>query len=302
MTVTINTKALQERFSGVPFSGNPFSRIRCCKLQILGPIAAKDVKSSTSSLNSENGFTLIELMISLAIGSIVLLGTTVILTLSAETRSRVSGSKLIQEEATFVTQILQQQLSQIAYRGIDFNLLDSRIVPIPHYAGVFVKVDGQWDEGQMIKADATSVTFRINGSSDSSGNPDESITTCTGETVGQNQIIETELFLLNGQLVCTTDNRSEILAGSTNADRVENIYIEIGVDSDGDSKIDTVIPATTATQNDFSNARLVRLRVLLASADRVLRTKRNYQFNGQSIMATDFRVREEVVVAVATRN
>jgi len=44
------------------------------------------------------------------------------------------------------------------------------------------------------------------------------------------------------------------------------------------------------------------LRVLLASADGVVRTKRYYQFSGQNMVATDFRIREEVVVAVATRN
>jgi len=293
----MNTRTLPIRPSGFLFSNK-----NCCKLPIRRPSPANKLNSSNCNGNSEKGFTLIELMISLVVGSIVLLGTTVLLTLSAETRARVSGMKLIHEEATFLTQILQQQLSQIAYRGINISLLDSRIIPIPYHDRTFLKVEGQWEEGQLIKADSTSLTFRTNGSSDSSANPDGSITTCTGETLGQNEIVETHLFLLNGQLGCTVGSETAILAGSSNANQVENVYIEIGVDSNGDSKIDSVIPATMATQKDFSNTRLVRLRVLLASADGVVRTKRNYQFSGQNMVATDFRIREEVVVAVATRN
>ena len=213
---------------------------------------------SKKDKQKSHGFTLLEMLITLVIASIVLLGSTTIVSTSADARHRVSNIRKLQEEATLLSQLFQHQFSQIAYRSVDSTLVDSLQLPVQHQNLVFPAVPGEWDAGQVIKADATSVTFRHSGASTVTGDADGTIYSCLGDAVTEDDIVETRFFLIDRQLGCTVGNDTLSVSGSTAASGIEEILIEIGVDNDGDRSIDEIMLATDATDDDFANTALLR--------------------------------------------
>lgn len=257
---------------------------------------------SIADKRKSSGFTLLEMLIALVIGSIVLLGSTTIVSTSADARHRVTNIRKLQEEATLISQLLQHQLSQIAYRSIDNDLINTRQLPVPHQEIIFPEVAGEWEAGQVVKADESSVTFRHTGASNAEGDADGTIFSCVGDVVAHDEIVETRLFLLDRQLFCNVGDNTQSVSGSLGSLGIEEIFVEIGVDSNNDRSIDRIIPATTATTDDFTSTRLLRIRLLLASENRAIKFNQNFSFNGTDRTADDFRIYKEVVVASATRN
>jgi len=250
----------------------------------------------------QTGLTLLELLVALGISSIVLLGITTLLASSAEARNRVANSRILHEQATLASQILPQQLAQIGYRAVDTSQLRSRIIPVTDPVQKFPAVDGEWESGQTIKADNTSLNFRFSGSSDISNNPDGTIRTCTGASIGIDDIAKVRLFLENNALRCSDGTTNELLIGSADNLLVEQMLIDFGVDATDDERIDSFISSTDATNEDYLNTSLVRIRLLLATKDRAIRFHQKYYFNGATHTATDKRIRQEVVIVVATKN
>ncbi len=255
-----------------------------------------------NSNHRHSGFTLLEMLIVLVIASIVLLGSTTIVSTSADSRHRVSNIRKLQEEATLLTQLFQHQLSQIAYRSIDDSLISTRHLPVQHQNVVFPAVAGDWEAGQVIKADGASITFRHSGASTIDGEADGTIFSCMGDTVSQDEIVETRFFLIDRQLGCTVADDTQSVSGSTSSTGIDEMLVEIGIDRNNDSSIDEIILATEATDEDFSNTRLLRIRLLLSSEDGALNFNQNYSFNGEDRTSDDFRIYKEVVVASAIRN
>lgn len=253
-------------------------------------------------LYCNKGFTLLELLIALVISTIIILGITTVLLSSAEARNRVVGLQQLQEEATVASQLLKQQLSQIGYRGIDLALIDSRVIPVNALDQEFPAVVNSWQAGQIVKADTNSLTYRFAGATDFDGNPDGSIRTCLGGVVGQGEIIESRLFLTDGELRCQVGADTEVLAGDTEDTVVEQLLVEFGIDSNGDLLLDTFKPAATSTQNDLLNVLFVRIRLLVASSNNAASMSSDYRFNGGNFNSSDNRIRREVVVAMDLRN
>lgn len=265
-------------------------------------VSKSRVRHSNICACRQRGFTLLELLIALLISSILLVSMGTMLQSSGEARNRVSSIRQLHEDTTLLSQLLSQQLAQVAYRPIDQILLDSKKMPVQGHPIKFLTVENEWVAGQVVKADNTSFTFRFSGADDADGNPDGSITSCLAMPVGETDIIDTRLFIRDGQLGCEVNNQVEILAGSSTTTKVEEMFVEIGVDNDDDLILDSMIPAESASETDFLNARLVRLRLLLASADRAIKFNQSYRFRNQNYTSTDFRLRKEVVVAMAIRN
>lgn len=255
-----------------------------------------------AAISHQRGFTLLELLIALVISSVLLLGISKVLISSAEAQNRVSSIRQLNEDAALLSQFLRLQLAQIAYRPIDMALQDTKQMPIQDTTIKFPAVENEWAVGQVIKADNTSVTFRFSGSDDQDGNPDGSIISCITSPVGEDEIVETQLFLLQGELGCSANSEVEILAGSAARTRVERMLVELGTDSNDDRVVDSMVAAATADESDFINARIVRIRLLLATADRAIKFNQDYSFNNQIFTAPDFRLRKEVVIAMAVRN
>lgn len=264
--------------------------------------AGSRIPAMKSSPRSTSGFTLIELMISIAIGIIILSSAVGLVYTSAETRSIVKHSAELQEEAFFITHTLKQQLAQTGYRGIIDGNPSSRSVPVATRATSFPSVPGEWETGQVIKTAADSLSYRFDGASQLDGSTDNSVFDCLGIPIPQGSLQVTEISLVDNQLVCTVDTESIVLIGTDQGIEVEALDFTLGINNIDDNGVDQYIDASSATTEDFLNTRHVALKLLLATRDGVTRNNQTYRYNGAETTATDNRLRLEVVVSVAIRN
>lgn len=252
--------------------------------------------------SNSKGFTLIELLLALLVGSIVMLGVSGLLQSSAKAHNRVASARLLHEDTDFGSTMLKQQIGQIGYRGLINDLVGSRALPVPDQAFIFPEDAGNWVAGQILKADNTSLTFRYSGASTETDDADGSILSCTGESIDSMTVVETTIRLQDGSVICSSQGLNEIIMGGSNGVLIEQMLIEIGVDDDNNFSIDRMVPASTAVETDFLNARSIRLKLLAASEDRAIDHHQRYIFNGTEITSTDNRIRKEVVIAMAIRN
>ncbi len=248
------------------------------------------------------GFSLIEVMISILIGSLVMAAATGMIRTSALTRGIVSSNAELQQEAFFATHALRQQLAQIGYRSIDRAGIAGRTLPIASPERTFPAVSGVWEEGQTLRAAGNSLWYRFDGASAADGSADGSIYDCLGNALPFGVAYEVQLSLQANQLVCTVGADSLALVGSANGTQVEQLEFSLGVDTDGDNGIDLNVAASAATAAELRDARHIMVRMLLASPDNVLSHNQTYRYQGVDVTATDRRVRNEVVVSVGLRN
>ena len=247
-------------------------------------------------------------MISMTIGTIIMTTAMGLMLSSSRARKTVDHMAAIQEESQFVSQFLKQQLLQIGYRGIDPSVSNPRIMPLRPKSARFTAVGGQWLQEQTLRVDGPMLTYRFDGSSDSTGAADASIFDCHGTAVPYGVVQEVSILLQGRQLICRVGGVDEVLAGSNAATRtnsgvgIEAMILQLGVDDDADDSVDRIIDAAAATDADFVDARHVTMRLLFATKDDVVRVSRSYRFNNANVVATDKRLRSETVISVALRN
>ncbi|MEM7257099.1 MAG: prepilin-type N-terminal cleavage/methylation domain-containing protein [Pseudomonadota bacterium] len=249
----------------------------------------------------QSGFTLIELMISISIGVILLLAATGMVVSTAESRRAVKHTAALQDESFFVSHVLKQQLAQAGYRPLTPATGVSRSIPIASRFDHFPAVSGVWQDGQLIRATANSLTYRFDGASRPDGTPDGSIFDCLGNAIPAGTIVESTISHIDDRLVCTVGANSAALMGGSTDTRVEQMMITLGIDNNGDGEIDNSVDSSLATVADFQNTINLTLRVLLASRNNVIKHNQSYYFNGATT-ATDHRLRTESVVSIGLRH
>ena len=253
-------------------------------------------------LYGHRGFSLIELMISLTIGVIVLTSATGLVVSSADARRIVKFSAELQEESFFVTHLLKQQLAQAGYRRIGTASATTRAIPIPNLDDHYPAITGKWLSGQLINISGGALSYRFDGASNPDGTADGSIYDCFGNAVPFGVVIESSISLQSNSLVCSIGANSTMLIDGTRDTIIEQLVFTLGVDSNNDRTIDRTVDSSVATAADYSNARNLTIRMLLASRDGVIKHNQTYRFNGVDTTATDNRLRTEAVVPVALRH
>lgn len=248
------------------------------------------------------GFTLVELLLAMLVGSIVMLGVSGLLQSSAKAHNRVASARLLYEDTDFGSTMLKQQIGQIGYRGVVNDQLGTRSLPIPDQRQIFPEEAGEWLPGQIVKADGTSLSFRYSGASTELDVADGTILSCTGDSIDSLTVVESTITLQSGVLSCFSQGQNEIIMGGSNGIVIEQMIVEIGVDDDNNYTVDRMVPATTAVATDFLNTKYIRVKLLAASEDRTIDHHQRYIFNGVETTSTDNRIRKEVVVAMAIRN
>jgi len=255
-----------------------------------------------SSRRAQGGFTLIELMISVTIGLIVVGVASSVLKQTVRGNLKIKDTAMMQESVFFTSHMVEQHLRQTGYKTVDSSLITGRRIPIPRNDETFPVVDGEWLEGQYLKADANSISIRFQGSSDSSGSADGSIIDCGGNAIESDSVSDISFSLDGGNLVCTSNGVPYILLGSENTLSVDTLIISLGLDAGNDGSIDRYVDSSVATNADLASTREVLLRLLLVSHRELDALKGTYLFNNSEIAYPDNRYRREVIIRTAFRN
>jgi prepilin-type N-terminal cleavage/methylation domain-containing protein len=261
----------------------------------MGPIP------QTGHRSGQHGFTLLELMISVTIGIIVVLSATGLVVTSSESRRIVKHSAELQEEAFYITHLLRQQLAQAGFRNLNSAGAGSRTIPISNRSDHYPASGSRWKNGQLIRVAGNALFYRFDGASLPDGSADRSIFDCLGNAIPAGAIIESSIALQDNNLICTVGTNTAMLIDGRQNTRVEQMLITLGVDSNNDGEIDYAVDSSLASADDFENSRSITVRLLLATADNVIKHHQTYYFNGTAT-ATDNRLRTEATISVALRH
>jgi len=249
------------------------------------------------------GFTLIELMISVVIGMTLILVAGNMYVGSVRSSASIAGETDLRETSYYLLLTLQQHLNQAGFRAIKpFNVLQAGSFPVPAKDSFFVSVEGEWAQGQYVKADGQTLAIRFGGATTDSAKPDSSMVDCSGTTVAYDDVETLEFSVANNQLTCTTASSSEVLAGDSGGTIVEGSAVRLGIDDNEDRSADRFVGGDAASEQDFLSTVSIEMRLLLASEDRVTTTRQDYVFNGENFTATDRRSRAEIIIYVALKN
>ena len=250
----------------------------------------------------KTGFTLVELLIAITIGLLVVSVASSVLLSTVRDNVKIRDSAMLQESAFFTSHLVRQHLRQAGFKNIDSSLVASRRIPIPRNDEVFAEITGSWLQGQYLKADANSISFRFSGSSNSSGVADGSIIDCAGNAVAENVVSDISLSLIDKKLVCSSAGTQQILIGSDDTLDVDSLTITLGVDTGGDGSIDQYVDSAAATSADFAATREILLRLVFVSNQRLDAKNHTYLNNGSEVNHPDDYYRREVVIRTWLRN
>ena len=248
------------------------------------------------------GFTLIELLIAMTVGLIVIGAASSVLQRTMKENLKINDSAMLQEAVFFTSFTLEQFLRQAGYKSIDSSLVRGRRLPVQRNEEVFPELESAWTQGQYLKADGSSISFRFGGSSDDAGVADGSIVDCAGNAIDANALSDISLSLVDGLLVCTSDGAQQTLLGGDNTLNIATLVISLGVDDGNDDSIDRYVDSADATANDLGKTKEIILRMLLVSNRQLDAFGRTYTFNSVETNYPDNRYRRELVIRTMLRN
>ncbi len=271
----------------------------------------------------EAGFTLIELMASIAIGLGISATALSFYVSTLDARRSIDARLELQESRYFVAQVLVQYLRQAGHRPLRLDMIDGAVLPV-RAAGIAFPAGDGWAAGQSLRAVDDGFALRYVGSStldaDGAPVPDGSITDCAGARLGDAERGSMSFTLEDGALVCTarraslasalTASAADIrvtLAGDGSADaedgvRVEDMYAVLGLDDDGDASGDRTVRLEAHAADAAGEPVSIELHVLVASADGALSAPEAYTFDAEEATPEDTRLRRDALVHVALRN
>lgn len=231
----------------------------------------------------ELGLSLIELMVALAVGLLIVISVTAILSGSLQI-FRVQGeSARIQETGRFIMDTLGRQINQAGYAAISPDYTD------PKLAFTGTPIIGEHGKVAIRTAE------RKDGSDYLAVSFDDNID-CQGNVVAGGTV-QNEFYLnTNDELVCASGGgAAEIVA-----DGVETFVIQYGIDADSDYSVDQYVDQPA----DWNQVRTVRVCVVVrAFSLGTSPTAQQYQdCAGVTQTAPDTRLRRVLSATFQLRN
>lgn len=262
------------------------------------------------------GFTLIELMISLAIGAIVIGAGLTLYVQTSSNRNLLQAELALQENSYYIDQTLRQLLNQTGHRPLNSTLLPTPVLPIYVPDDAFAETSGSaspagtagggttqggWEKGEYIRVENNGISIRFNGSSDASGDADGTIVDCQGGAIAESETADISFTVVDGALQCTSAGVSVDLIAQEDSVMIEDVALLWGLDTNNDNSVDNYVTATN-TLDDSDTLRSIRMLLLLSSRDEVAVSNPVYAFNGVEYTSTDSRIRREVATTVLIKN
>lgn len=181
--------------------------------------------STSTPLSVQSGLSLVEILIALALSSLLISAAFSILADSSQSLNVQKGMNHINETSRFTLETVAREIRKAGYRD-DVLINSSTVYPIDN--------DNQFDAGQSIRGTSRALTLRYQGS----GNPaDGRVLDCQGNPVSNTKIAVIRLRVVSGNLVCERLGNgwgtSQVLGA-----HVQGLLFEYGIDTNGDGEID----------------------------------------------------------------
>lgn len=247
------------------------------------------------------GFTLIELMISLAIGATVTGAGLILYLQMSKNRNLIEAELQLQSNSYFIHQTLRQFVNQAGYRPLDESSVSSSLLPVKTAEESFESVDSQWLDGSFFRSVTNGFAFRFEGSSNAAGVADGSLVNCQGEAIAANEIAEIQFTVTDGALLCTSAGTVVELISTDDDVNVERVVLNWGVDTNNDRSVDVYRSASSALGTG-EQLMAVQMSLLLSSRDGVKSGSNRYTFDGAEYDSTDSRLRRESVTTVQLKH
>ena len=236
------------------------------------------LQPSPFSLVTQQGFSLIEMMIASLVGLILIAGT----------MQMFSSTKQSSRTNTAITRMQENGRAGLYFLENSIRLSGYRADSLKDFTKVF-KDSSPFVVGQVISGidnDAVSGNNILDGSDSIlmryGGNADGFINDCVGNPIGDTQVVSKFLINDRGELVCIPDLVNNPGNWETLIDGVEDMQIFYGVDIDGDFTANYYVPANAKVPSG-SEVVSVRVSLLLQSDPKVATQAQAYRwFDGNN--------------------
>lgn len=221
----------------------------------------------------QQGFSLIELMISMVLGLAVIAGIGTV-AVSAKSASNYQQKTIeIQEKLTVVGTLVRSLLKQSGYIAMENNkVLSKESVFSPDKTfpghGQFlsgtetiknIKIGIEKGKTKMIQTHQDSLAFRFEG--------DAEVYDCNAEETNKGTIYTSTLYINNkGQLICAHKKGESILMGSrngVNGTKVISFKVTYGVDLQGNGDVGSYKGANAMQSSDWGKVKALDIEIIL---------------------------------------
>jgi type IV pilus assembly protein PilW len=280
---------------------------------------------TNKQMNNQNGFSLIELMVALAIGAVVILGVSGIFVGSRQNYSAQDESSKFQENVRLASELVSRTLKHAGHRAPSLSSTSSTsaAIPLSRESSLLPAVSGIEGTGITIGAqDSVTVRYQGNGLVAQNGAAGGMITDCTGTSIGTIPVagdiyspISFNTFavqLINGRpwLVCLTGVRPSGAASDPAVlpvpliPDVEAIEVTYGVfDNDDSATVSRYIRQSDGPAPErISSIRVYLLMRTEADISSVLDTQTYNLAEKTYGPFNDRRMRRVVEISAALRN
>jgi len=198
---------------------------------------------------SQQGVTLVELMVSMLVGVVLLSGVVAVYTGSKQTYGARGGMSALQENGRIAIKRLQRGVLPAGYPK------NSGREPIISEASQVTNASGITFSSDNANGDRLTVSFTPFGGANTQD--------CLGQTGMVNGLIVNNYFVQNGRLVCRGSGNA---TPQPIAEAVDNMQVLYGVDTDSDGFANQYQNASSA---DWNNVVSIQVALLINSIDNV---------------------------------
>lgn len=225
----------------------------------------------SQSLQRQRGVTLVELMISLALGVVLVLAATDVMLSGRQTYISISASAGIQDSAGYIQSLLRTQINHAGFTSNPVKSLSTEFAADTAASSTSGGI--AWSAAQVVSG-VRSTT--ITGSPDTlyvrlQGNSDGSTLDCLGQSVVSGDTVVMKLYMASDlALYCTVSGHDTNTKNQTQplVQGIEGIRLLFGVDSNEDNAIDKWLQTTqlaTASTTDKTHITAVRVGLIISS-------------------------------------
>lgn len=238
----------------------------------------------TAQLTAQQGFSLVELMISLTLGLFISLMVIQTYLTSVRADKTVFAQSEIQENARFSLQVVEKSLQQAGYFAdlaqdrSTFFLAQQAQWPQTVFSGTEV-LHGFDDSSQPVSNQPSSdsgtdqVFLRFVTGKNSAGE-NAAWYSCNGVLLDPDTVVEMAFYVKGEALICRSQAQGAAADTQPLVDHVENFQLIYGIDSSGNGAVSRYLSAQDVDAlGAWSRVRTVQLRLELTDAQAALQSK-----------------------------